>query len=328
MLQAACGLLAVLLASSTCEPGAGTGGNISAALLSERAAVAPGVPFSVGLRMRMRRGWHTYWKNPGDSGMPLHATWKLPEGFSAGPIEWPMPERIPDKTLMNYGYVREVLIPIEITPPEHLAADSVTIVGSFEWLECKDICLAGSSVLRLSLPVRPGAPPSGPASPSFAKARSRLPSAPAGWTFDATVGPRAISLAFRAPRGTTPRGAYLFVDQPLVADYAAPQGFERTACGYRLTVQPAANASGNLQRLTGVLVLEGRAGSRARTAVQVDVPVSPGDPAPAPVQSTGPRQRPYAVASVTAGLGLALFLLGAIRSRRRRARQGEESDAA
>ena len=307
------GLLAVLYAGATREASADATGNIAVALLSERVAVQPGVPFYVGLRMRMRQGWHTYWRNPGDSGLPLRITWNLPQGFSAGPIEWPAPERLPEKTLMSYGYGRDVLIPIEITPPKRLAADSVTIAGNFEWLECKDVCLPGSAALRLSLPVRPGHTAAGPAARSFAQARSRIPGAAAGWTFAAKAGARGISLAFRAPRGISARGGYLFVDQPLVADYAAPQGFERIAGGYRLTISPAPNASGKLERLTGVLVVEGRAGSKSRTAVHVDVPVSLGDTEPAPV----PQERLPAVAFAGAigivGLALALIVRGILR---------------
>jgi len=284
-------VLAALVASVGVGAGAADGsGNVSAALLAERAAVQPGRPFTVGLRMRMRQGWHTYWKNPGDSGLPLRITWNLPRGFSAGPIQWPAPERIPQNALMSYGYGGEVLIPIEIMPPRRVALDSITIAGTFEWLECKDICVPGSSALRLTLPVRVGTSAASPAAPSFARARSRIPTPSTGWSFAAKAGPRAISLAFRSPPGPPPRGAYLFVDQPLVTDYAAPQAFERTADGYRLTLRPDPNATSKLQRLTGVLVVEGRAGSNSGAAVQVDVPVSRGGPAQAPVTSARTRR--------------------------------------
>jgi thiol:disulfide interchange protein DsbD len=314
-------LLAALFAGTGRGASGDAGGNIAVALLSERVAVEPGRPFYVGLQMKMRRGWHTYWKNPGDSGMPLRIAWNLPDGFSAGSIEWPTPERIHESTLMSYGYSREVLIPIEITPPERLAADSVTLAGTFEWLECKDVCVPGSAVLRLSMPVRSGSGKVGPAARLFARARSQMPKSPAGWSFSAEAGPRAIALAMRAPPGISPRGGYLFVDRPLVVDYAVPQGFEGTEDGYRLTVPPAPNASGTLDRLTGVLVVEGGAGSKSRTSVQVDVPVRPGDPAPSPVP---PARAPLPAAPNVAlfaltGLGLVLLLAGATRSRRKKA---------
>lgn len=265
--------------------------------------------------MKIRRGWHTYWKNPGDSGLPPKMKWNLPGGFSAGSIEWPTPERIPEGALMSYGYSGEVLLPIEIIPPEGLPADSVTLAGGFEWLECADVCVPGSAALTLSLPVRPGPPAPGPAAPAFAEARSQIPVGPSGWTFTAEAGPRAISLRFRDPAGTSPHGAYLFVDQPLVADYAAPQGFERVAGGgCRLTVTPAPNAQGVPERLTGVLVVEGQAGSRSPAAVQVDVPVTRGDPAPVPSGGPGPAVPWGRAAAGIAGLGLAILLLRFVRA--------------
>src|SRR6185503_4063841 len=114
--------------------------------------------------------------------------------------------------------------------------------------------------------------------------------------------------AFAPPSGLTPRSAYLFVDQPLVTEHAAPQGFGPTRGGYRLTLQPAANASGNLARLSGVLLVEGR-GSKSPTAIRVDVPVGRGDPDPV---STPPNQREWPVAATVgvmaiAGLGLLLL---------------------
>jgi DsbC/DsbD-like thiol-disulfide interchange protein len=310
---------ALLLFLALAEPGVALASkNISVALLSEQAAVELGRPFTIGLRMKIRPGWHTYWKNPGDSGMPLQITWKLPEGFSAGPMQWPAPERIAENSLMSYGYSREVLIPIEITPPSDLASDSITLAGTFDWLECRDICLPGSATLRLTLPVRRGGASAGPAARDFARARSRIPAMPTNWSFTAQAGPRAILLAFREPPGLSARGAYLFVDRPLVTDYAAPQGFERTADFYRLTLQPNPNVTEKLERLTGVLVVEGRFGPGA--AVQIDVPVAAGDPSPAPEQP--PRARPGAALPVTLlaiiGLGMVLFLLGLIQSGRRK----------
>lgn len=266
--------------------------------------------------MRMRRGWHTYWKNPGDSGLPPKIAWNLPEGFSAGPIEWPAPEGIATDALMSYGYTEEVLLPVEIVPPQHLAVDSVTLGGRFDWLECADVCLPASAVVSLSLPVHPEAPAPGPDAPAFAAARFRIPGAPTGWAFAAEAGPRAISLRFRDPTGIRPGGAYLFVDRPLVADYAAPQGFERVADGFRVTALPAANAQEPLERLTGVLVLEGGPGSRPRMAIQLDVPVTRGNPAPAPAQPvrTGPPIPWHTIAAALAGLGVAILLVRSMRA--------------
>jgi len=295
-----------------------TGGteNVDVALLAEHASVRAGDPFRVGLHMKMKRGWHTYWKQPGDAGLPLRIDWALPPGFTAGPIEWPAPERIPTGELMSYGYEHEVLLAVVITPPARIETDSVTVAGTFDWLECKDVCLSGSARLEIALPVGSAPPRPGRSARLFAEARSRLPRAPRGWSFAATAGPRAIELSFRPPAGVTPRGGYLFVDQTLVAEHAAPQGFERAGERYRLTLTPAENAAEPPKRITGVLVLAGAPRSEGN-ALAVNVEVIPGNPAPAPIQATRswPTEPLYAIVGVLLGLALAVVL------RRRAARR-------
>ncbi len=69
---------------------------------------------TVALRLSMEKGWHTYWRNPGDSGLPTTLEWKLPAGVEAGPIEWPAPHVLPAGPLVNYGYDGEVLLLVEL----------------------------------------------------------------------------------------------------------------------------------------------------------------------------------------------------------------------
>ncbi|HEU4723802.1 MAG TPA: protein-disulfide reductase DsbD domain-containing protein [Candidatus Eisenbacteria bacterium] len=281
----AAALLAGRPAAAIGAPSTGGSENVDVALVAEHASIRPGEPFEVGLRMKLEDGWHTYWKNPGDSGLPLRIEWSLPPGFTAGPIEWPAPQRIPTSSLMTYGFEHEVLLVVTITPPATIAAKTVTIAGSFDWLECADVCVAGSASLALTMPVRADVAAPGPAASLFAAARARRPRPSAGWTFAATAGPRAIELGFTPPPGIEPRGAYFFVDQPLVVEHAAPQGFERVGTGYRLTMKPAENAASPATRITGVLMLDG-VSLEAGNAIAVDVEAAAGDPAPAAVGDT------------------------------------------
>ena len=288
MRQTAAWLLAaaVLLTWGAEGRSGATGGseNIDVALLSERVSVQPGQPFRVGLHMKMKDGWHTYWKHPGDAGLPLRIDWTLPPGFTAGPIEWPAPEPIPTGELMSYGYGHEVLLAVTITPPARVTGDSARISGAFDWLECKEACLAGSAQLDVTLPVRPEPPRRGRSAPLFDQARARLPRPPDGWSLAAAAGPRAIELRFQPPSGVRPSGGTFYVEEPLVVEHAAPQGFEPFAGGYRLTLVPAPNAASPPQRLTGVLVLNG-VDRKKGSAFAVNVDAAPGDPAPAPPQA-------------------------------------------
>jgi thiol:disulfide interchange protein DsbD len=66
--------------------------------------IGPGKPLWLGLQLRHATGWHTYWKNPGDSGLPTELHWTLPSGWQASAIEWPLPQRVQIGALANYGY--------------------------------------------------------------------------------------------------------------------------------------------------------------------------------------------------------------------------------
>ena len=90
---------------------------VKAELIAEPAAVASGEPLWVGLKLTIKDGWHVYWRNPGDSGEAVAIAWQLPAGYSAGPIAWPTPERIPVAHLVNFGYEHEAVLLTRISPP-------------------------------------------------------------------------------------------------------------------------------------------------------------------------------------------------------------------
>jgi thiol:disulfide interchange protein DsbD len=125
-------------------------------LLAEPQPIQPGKPFTVGLRFRPEPGWHIYWKNPGDSGMPPTVQWKLPEGYTAGPLQFPLPEKILAPPLVTYGYEMETLLLAEIIPPagQPLPA-KIKIGATLDWLVCKEICLPGRANLDLNLSSQP-----------------------------------------------------------------------------------------------------------------------------------------------------------------------------
>ena len=107
--------------------------------------VAPGQPLWLGLQITHQPEWHTYWKNPGDSGLPTELVWTLPAGLDAGEIAWPLPRKIPIGTLANYGYEGTVLLPVPVTvastfAPGPLAKDA-TIKLRASWLVCRKQCI-------------------------------------------------------------------------------------------------------------------------------------------------------------------------------------------
>ncbi len=118
--------------------------------------VQPGKPFTLGLQMQHQPGWHTYWKNPGDSGLPTQLTWTLEGGLTAGDIQWPTPQKIPVGNLANYGFEGTVLLAVPVTVAAALPESQthVTILLKAQWLVCKTECIPEEGEFALKVPVR------------------------------------------------------------------------------------------------------------------------------------------------------------------------------
>jgi thiol:disulfide interchange protein DsbD len=127
----------------------------TASLVSDVDTVAPGRPFRVALRLRLAPGWHTYWQNPGDAGVAPSLDLDLPVGATAGPIDWPVPQRIAEGSLMTYAYTGEVLLPVTITPA---ARGGMAVKAHATWLVCHDICVPEEGDFSLDLPAGNAAP--------------------------------------------------------------------------------------------------------------------------------------------------------------------------
>jgi DsbC/DsbD-like thiol-disulfide interchange protein len=256
-----------------CALAAPTSRHVQAQLVSEVESIRPGEPFWVGLHLRMAPRWHTYWKNPGDSGLATRLKWTLPAGVQAGEIQWPYPRVFTQGPVTSYGYEGEVLLPVKITPAPSVAAGEVALAARADWLECEQTCIPGRADLSLTLPVRAAATPSPAWAAAFAEARRRLPAEPTGWRFEALDGGERVVLVVRPPRAHAPPSeARFFPDAPLVIDHAAPQALSRAVGFWRLLMVPAPNARRPLGTLSGVLVIGGAGGQNE--AVRVEAPTS------------------------------------------------------
>jgi thiol:disulfide interchange protein len=147
---------------------------VKAELLADTSAVAPGKSFTVGLLLRMAPRWHTYWKFSGDAGLPTELKWKLPPGWKIGEIQWPIPLKTIDPgDIQTYGYVDEVLLMQEITPPPKFGDSSVKLSADASWLVCERICIPGGATLQLELPTSANSQPAN--TELFARYRHLLP---------------------------------------------------------------------------------------------------------------------------------------------------------
>jgi thiol:disulfide interchange protein DsbD len=148
---------------------------VTVQLIAEQDAIVPNTPFTVALKQEITAGWHTYWVNPGDTGLETKVTWQLPEGFTADPMQFPTPHRQPIGDLVNYGYENSAMFLTTITPPSNLQiGQEVTLQGKASWLVCKESCIPEQASFILTLPVQAASNPS-PWSSAFIAARTLLP---------------------------------------------------------------------------------------------------------------------------------------------------------
>jgi thiol:disulfide interchange protein DsbD len=126
----------------------------STVLAAEAEGLAPGGRLDLVFAQSLKPGWHVYWSNPGDSGLPLAFDWTLPDGFIAGPIEYPAPERIPLPPLVNYGHVGDPVFRTSLAAPaDARAGDVVTVALRAQWLICADVCVPETGEFRLAIPI-------------------------------------------------------------------------------------------------------------------------------------------------------------------------------
>ena len=245
-------------------------------LVAESAAIVPGESARIGLRLVHDPEWHTYWRNPGDSGLPTRIELTLPAGFSAGPIEWPAPQRLFIPPLANYGYEGEVVLPLSLAVPENLSGDSVRVDAQASWLVCREVCVPGEAALTLILPIqRSGTPGPSQFAALFEKMRQRTPSAAVPVAVSESGGRLSLSFA-SAQAGAEVGYAEFFPYREGVLTNAAPQRLYRVdASTLRLEVERARDETppalpgspvatrpivppGPLAAAEGVLILDGR----------------------------------------------------------------------
>jgi thiol:disulfide interchange protein DsbD len=278
-------------------------GHLTAQLVSQSAGAAPGQTVWLAVRQKIQKGWHTYWRNPGDAGEPMRLGWTLPAGWKAGDVAWPTPHRLPVGPLMDYGYEGEVLIPVAVTAPASARPGQVApLKVAAAFLVCAETCVPADAVLSLDLPIV--AAPAG-LDPKWGKDVSRaLAHTPRPGRLQAAFerGPASLALAVAGPalQGVEGQGAYFYPFASTVIEHAKPQKVERGPDGLTLTLAPGYDFTQGTPpaQISGVLVADGKA---------YEVAAPQGPPPPGAAGLGPPPAR-----SGSAGLGLAPAVLFAL----------------
>ncbi|PYK70998.1 MAG: thiol:disulfide interchange protein [Verrucomicrobia bacterium] len=243
---------------------------VEADALANVSAIVPGEPFLVGVRLKMQPHWHTYWKYPGDAGIPTDIKWELPEGWRVGNIQWPIPLKLEEPgDILIYGYHDEVLLIQQITPAKNVTNSTVKLSAKVNWLVCEKICIPGDAIVTLSLP---SAATNSPANTDlFARFQKRLPGSPAA--------------NFSASWKSDAAGLVLNVSQPELAKFPSVEFFpspqENVAVGHpRLESHeganyafriPLDNAKPNFKSLPGLIVFGSATDAPDRRAWDISV---------------------------------------------------------
>jgi len=253
-------------------------------LISEVRSFEPGKPFTVGIQMQMDKGWHIYWKNPGDAGIPPKIEWVLPKGFTAGEMQWPVPEKISTPPLMSFGYEGSALLLVDILAPQNLpAGEKVTLKAKVEWLECSDICLPASDEVSITLraesfkglnDLSATLTRMGSGMKTIDLARQSLPEKTKDWDVSASRDGKALHLKFfrKSPSAVVPDTAFFFPDQAGFIDNVGKQILRPGGDGFMLDVPIAYDASANPEKISGIMTVK-RNANEAEDAFLINAPI-------------------------------------------------------
>ena len=280
-------LFGMVTAAHALESATVTSPRVTATLVSDSDAIAPGTPLRLGLRLRMAPSWHTYWQNSGDAGAAPEIALTLPEGVTAGQIEWPVPQRLPQGPLMSYGYTDEVLLPLTVAP----SAAPLRIEAAATWLVCERICVPEEGSFTLDLPQGRAQPSS--EAPLFAAAAAQVPRPSPFGTRITPDGTLSIAGAGLSP--ATVRDAWFFPLTEGAVEHAAPQAVDVRDGVVALALKPG-TAFNTASNLAGVVVLRDPRGQES----YLQVNASPG---PAITAAPGTAAIPLLQTLLLAALG-------------------------
>ncbi len=293
--------------------------HVEAELVPAATALSPGTEATVALRLKMDPGWHAYWRNPGDSGLPPTLGWKLPTGLTAGPIQWPAPQALPVGPLVNYGYEGEVLLLTDIAvAPAFSSAGPATLRARADWLVCREICIPEGADLALGMAVAANPAPDPRWGEAIARTRASLPQPLEGWSVAATGHGQQIELALTPlAHEDDPGELHLFPYTEGKIEASGPQTLARDGKTLKLTLPVASERVGDFKRLAGVLTATHGFGQRRAVSIDValDGTIVPGPPPDAAAASAATRALPSgapAASALSLGVALAFALLGGL----------------
>ena len=216
-------------------------GHARISLIKDHSDFVPGTSINIGLKVSMDKGWHTYWRNPGDSGGPIEIDWNLPKGFSISDIKWPLPEKIEYPPLMTYGYEDFVIYPMVLSIPADYSDDYFEMTADI--LICADVCIPESGKISSNLfDIE-----------SDSLIYEWLESIPSQ-SLPITTSLNDNNLEIRFTFEKEIKEIYFFPDENNSIDYSSKQNFYKKDDGYFLSIKLF---NDEFQNVSGVLDIDG-----------------------------------------------------------------------
>ncbi len=315
LVRGACATLALALPWTLQAqiPGDASGAVVTTAQVrAELVAHAPegvgaGKSLWLGLKIEHQPHWHTYWKNPGDSGLPTTLQWTLPAGVQAADIQWPTPKRLPIGPLMNYGYEDTLLLPVAVTVPADFDADALEVKLRADWLVCKEVCIPEGGDFVLKLPARAATAVHGAL---FEATQRAVPAALTPAQANAEVRDGALVLRIAGlPAAWQGKPIAFFPETPGVINNAAKVPGQWQGDVWSASVPLDPQRSESPASMPAVLVADGQStGGRLQVQVTTPWPAPGASVAPAALPSLGEGTATTSgTAAAPVGLGLALL---------------------
>ena len=230
--------------------------NARATLISATETLQPGQTQWIALKQEIRKGWHTYWRYPGDSGAAPVINWQLPEGVSISAFHWPYPERMPYGPLMNYGYHDEVILPMEISLVENFTDPEVSLSGSMTLLVCAEICIPEQKRLQLTLPVSSDPVASSPHNEDIQAALLKVPQPfPIPATYQASEDQLSLSITLGEMRDDRIQEVTFFPYEDGVIENPAKQRYSINDGQLVMSLVPGWDFQPDKSSLAGVVVI-------------------------------------------------------------------------
>jgi thiol:disulfide interchange protein DsbD len=273
-------------------PSADTGHARASLLVHAPEGIKAGSTVWLGLRIEHQPHWHTYWRNPGDSGLPTTMSWTLPAGFSAGDITWPTPKQLPLGPLMNYGYDGDLLLPVRLTVPATYQGGAAPLKLRADFLICEEVCIPEFAELDLLVHAAPQADHAA----LFERAFAAMPRLDAGASASARLDGQALLIEVAGlPPDWRGRQVQLFPENGAVLDHPAPLGQAWKAERLELRAPLSAQRSESPAAMDAVLTAEhGAPGIRIGFPIAGAWPQAGAAPASLPAQAPAPATAPAA----------------------------------